>query len=105
MQQDDKIFLYEQFQQYAVQEAMANSMEQFQQLMNRIVSTAIKENNELIGKSAGEHAASAVVNQISGMTKEQEAKAEERYRKLDQTLREMQKARLEVAAANMRPGG
>lgn len=78
-------------------------MEQFQQLMNRIVSTAIKENNELIGKSAGEHAASAVVNQISGMTKEQEAKAEERYRKLDQTLREMQKARLEVAAANMRP--
>ena len=31
MQQDDKIFLYEQFQQYAVQEAMANSMEQFQQ--------------------------------------------------------------------------
>lgn len=78
-------------------------MEQFQQLMNRIVSTAIKENNELIGKSAGEHAASAVVNQISGMTKEQEAKAEERYRKLDQTLREIQKARLEAAAANMRP--
>lgn len=78
-------------------------MEQFQQLMNRIVSTAIKENNELIGKSAGEHAASAVVNQISGMTKEQEAKAEERYRKLDQTLREIQKARLEAAAANIRP--
>lgn len=78
-------------------------MEQFQQLMNRIVSTAIKENNELIGKSAGEHAANAVVNQISGMTKEQEAKAEERYRKLDQTLREIQKARLEAAAASMRP--
>lgn len=78
-------------------------MEQFQQLMNRIVSTAIKENNDLIGKSAGEHAANAVVSQISGMTKEQEARAEERYRKLDQTLREIQKARLEAAATTMRP--
>lgn len=78
-------------------------MEQFQQLMNRIVANAIQENNELIGKSAGEHAASAVVNQISGMTKEQEAKAEERYRKLDQTLREIQKARQEAAAAHVRP--
>lgn len=78
-------------------------MEQFQQLMNRIVANAIQENNDLIGQSAGKHAADAVVNQISGMTKEQEAKAEERYRKLDQTLREIQRARLEAAAANMRP--
>ncbi len=78
-------------------------MEQFQQLMNRIVANAIQENNELIGKSAGEYAASAVANQISGMTKEQEARAEERYRKLDQTMREIQKARLEAGTANMRP--
>ena len=78
-------------------------MEQFQQLMNQIVSNAIQENNELIGKSAGEHAAQAVVGQLSGMTKEQEARAEERYRKLDQTLREIQKARKEAAAAHIRP--
>lgn len=78
-------------------------MEQFQQLMSRILSNAIQENNELIGKSAGEHAANAVVTQITGMTKEQEARAEERYQKLDQTLREIQKARQEAAAANMRP--
>ncbi|MDE6760201.1 MAG: helix-turn-helix domain-containing protein [Lachnospiraceae bacterium] len=78
-------------------------MEQFQQIMNRILSTAIQENNELIGKTAGEHAATAVVTQISGMTKEQEARAEERYQKLDQTLREIQRARMEAAAANMRP--
>ena len=42
MQQDDKIFLYEQFQQYAVQEAMASSMEQFQQLVTKY-GCAIKE--------------------------------------------------------------
>lgn len=78
-------------------------MEQFQQLMNRIVSNAIQENNDLIGKSAGEHAANAVVNQISGMTKEQEERAEERYRKLDQTLREIQRARQEAAATHIRP--
>lgn len=78
-------------------------MQQFQLLMNRIVGNAIQENNELIGKSAGEHAANAVVSQFQGMTKEQEERAEARYRKLDQTLREIQQARLEAAAANMRP--
>lgn len=78
-------------------------MEQFQQLMVRILSTAIKENNELIGETAGEYAANAVVTQMNGMTKEQEARAEARYQKLDQTLREIQRARQEAAAANMRP--
>lgn len=78
-------------------------MEQFQQLMNRIVSNAIQENNDLIGKSAGEHAANAMAEQICGMTKEQEERAEERYRKLDQTLREIQRARQEAAAASIRP--
>ena len=78
-------------------------MQQFQLRMNRIVGNAIQENNELIGKSAGEHAANAVVTQFQGMTKEQEERAEARYRKLDQTLREIQQARLEAAAANMRP--
>jgi DNA-binding transcriptional MerR regulator len=80
-----------------------DKMEQFQQIMNRVLSNAIKENNELIGQAAGEHAANAVVTQIAGMTKEQEERAEERYRKLDQTLREIQQARAEAAAANMRP--
>lgn len=87
------------------QRALTNEekMEQFQQIMNRILSNAIQENNELIGKTAGEHAANVVVTQFQGMTKEQEQRAEERYRKLDQTLREIQQARLEAAAANMRP--
>lgn len=78
-------------------------MEQFQQMMSKILSRAVRENNELIGKTAGEHAANAVVTQIAGMTKEQEARAEERYQKLDQTLREIQKARLEAAATHIRP--
>jgi DNA-binding transcriptional MerR regulator len=80
-----------------------DKMEQFQQIMNRVLSNAIRENNELIGQAAGEHAANAVVTQMAGMTKEQEERAEERYRKLDQTLREIQQARAEAAAANMRP--
>ncbi|MCR5701517.1 MAG: helix-turn-helix domain-containing protein [Lachnospiraceae bacterium] len=71
---------------------------QFQRVMNRILSNAIKENNELIGRSAGEHAADAVVTRIQGMTKEQEERQEERFRKLDQTLREIQLARKEAAA-------
>lgn len=78
-------------------------MEQFQQIMNRILSKAIQENNQLIGKTAGEHAANMVVTQMQGMTKEQEARAEARYQKLDQTLREIQRARAEAAATGIRP--
>ena len=78
-------------------------MDQFQQIMRRILSNANQENNEMIGKSVGEHAANVVVKEMHGMTKEQEARAEERYRKLDQTLREIQKARMEAAASNVRP--
>lgn len=87
------------------QQVLSNEekLEQFQQIMNRILSTAIKENNELLGKSVGEHAATEVVHKLQGMTKEQEQRAEERYQKLDRTLREIQRARQEAAAANMRP--
>ena len=78
-------------------------LEQFQQIMNRIVANAIQENNEMIGKSAGEHAANAMMNQMNSMTKEQEAKAEERFQRLDRTLREVQQARMEAAASYIRP--
>lgn len=78
-------------------------LEQFQQIMNRIVANAIQENNEMIGKSAGEHAANAMMTQMSSMTKEQEAKAEERFQRLDRTLREVQQARMEAAASYIRP--
>ena len=78
-------------------------LEQFQQIMNRIVANAIQENNELIGKTAGAHAADAVMNQMNSLTKEQEARAEERFQRLDRTLREVQQARMEAAAAYVRP--
>ncbi len=42
MQRDDRVLLYEQFQQYAVKEAMTNSMEQFQQLVTKY-GCAIRE--------------------------------------------------------------
>lgn len=87
--------------QHAMASSEEDKMEQFQQIMNRVLANAIKENNELIGKTAGEHAANAVVSHINGMTKAQEERAEERYRKLDETLREIQRARAEAAAANM----
>lgn len=77
-------------------------MQQFQHIMNKVLAEAIRENNDLIGKTAGEHAADVMVTKLSGMTKEQEERAEERFRKLDETLREIQKARAEAAATNVR---
>lgn len=78
-------------------------MAQFQHIMKKVLADAIRENKELIGKTAGEHAADACVSKFKGMTKEQEERAEERYRKLDETLREIQRARAEAAATNSHP--
>lgn len=76
---------------------------QFQDFMNRVVADAIIQNSELIGKSAGNHAAGAMLKEMQEIKKEQEEKEEARYKKLDQTLREIQQARLESAAAVNRP--
>lgn len=82
-----------------------DKMEQFQIIMNRIIGNAIRENNKMIGQAAGQQVTETVVKQMHSMGAEHEAKEEERFQRLDATIRELQKVRMETAAAEIEATG
>ncbi|MGN0395284.1 MAG: helix-turn-helix domain-containing protein [Coprococcus sp.] len=79
-------------------------MAQFQTLMNKVVGNSIKENIKPITKAVTANVVEGVTKQIDVIIKEKEEREEERYKRLDITLREMQQARKEIAAADVKSG-
>lgn len=77
-------------------------MAQFQNMMDKIVSNSIKDNLRVISQSVSASVSDDVVKQVDVVMKEQEEREEARYRKLDATIRELQQARQEIAAAEMK---
>jgi DNA-binding transcriptional MerR regulator len=85
---------------------------QLQSIMNRIVANAFKENKDILVSSLMEEFKSNkaisstlrgeltedVMKQLDLILKEQEERDEARFRKLDETIRQLQNARSEVAA-------
>jgi DNA-binding transcriptional MerR regulator len=88
---------------------------QLQSLMNKIVANAFHENRDILVSSIMDELVNKnkkiitsslrgeltedVMKQIDIILKEQEERDEARFRKLDETIRNLQDARLEVAAA------
>lgn len=68
-------------------------MEQFQNLMTGIVKKAIEENNQALGVSVGEQVGEKVLKEMNYLIREQDEMAEERYRKLDEAIRQHHKSR------------
>ncbi len=66
-------------------------MEQFQNLMNKIVSNALKESTEGLGKELSDNVSENVLKGMNYMMRVQEEKEEERYKKLDELMRSKQK--------------
>lgn len=77
-------------------------MRQFQNIMTRIVGQAIRENISGagdIGGSVSQEVSQIVVKHMEDFNKENIKRDEERFRRLDETIRQLQKARQEAAAA------
>lgn len=77
-------------------------MRQFQNIMTRIVGQAIKENASStvnIGSSVSQEVSQIVVKHMEDFNKENIKRDEERFRRLDETIRQLQKARQEAATA------
>lgn len=66
-------------------------MEQFQNLMNKIVSKALKESTEGLGKELSDNVSENVLKGMNYMMRVQDDKEEERYKKLDELMRSKQK--------------
>ncbi len=79
-------------------------MAQFQTLMNKVVGNSIKENIKPISQAVSVNVVEGVTKQMDVIMKEKEEREEERFKRLDATMREMQQARREIAAAEMKSG-
>lgn len=77
---------------------------QFQAMMNKIVGNSIKENIKPISNAVTANVVESVTKQMDVITKENEEREEERFKRLDAAIREMQQARKEIAAAEVKSG-
>ena len=84
------------------QEAAQSRMEQFQMLMTSIVKSAIAENNQALGKEVGDQVGDRVLKEMNYLMREQDEQEEERYRKLDETIRTYQKGGRKIRRAAKR---
>ncbi len=85
-------------QTHGLDEGQGSKIDRFGALLNHIISTALKENNDLLSKEISGNVTEGVVREMNYLMRLQEEKEEERYRKFDSTLRDYQKSRMMAAA-------
>lgn len=68
-----------------------SKLDQFQLLMTRIVRDAIAENNHELGREVSTQVGDKVLKEMNYLMREREEQEEERFRKLDETIRIKQK--------------
>lgn len=66
-------------------------MEQFQEIMDRIVSKAMQKSTEGLGKEVSDNVSETVLKEMNYLMRIQDEKEEERYKKLDEVMRKRQK--------------
>lgn len=82
----------QQVQQAAVPN-MDEKMQQFQIILGNIVAQAIQNNNESLSRNIGDNVSERVLKQINCVAKEQEEREEERFKKLDESIRNAQQGK------------
>lgn len=75
---------------------------QLQTVMNRVVANAFRENKEILMNTIKEEITADVMRQFDTVMREREEREEQRYRKLDEVLRQLQQSNLEVAATRVK---
>lgn len=66
-------------------------LEQFQELMSKIVKNALAENNQELSGAVSDQVGDRVVKEMNYLMREREEQEEQRFRKLDEALRSRQK--------------
>lgn len=78
---------------------MDGRMEQFRMIMSDIIGQALRENNKELARDVSGGVSEAVLKEMDFMIRSQQEEEEERYRKLDETIRSCQRSRQEAAAS------
>ncbi len=78
-------------------------MEQFQEIMTKIIGKALEANNRslsgAISNEVSDKVSERIIKQMDYVMRENEEREEERFRKLDEAIRSRQKANAEAATA------
>lgn len=85
-----------------IQHQQEVKMQQFQDIMTNIMSEALIRNNPMLCQTVSSQVGDRLLKEINYAFREKEEREEERFKKLDESLRSMQKngkARAEAAAA------
>ena len=75
---------------------------QLQSVMNKVIANALRENKDIITASIKEEITGDVMKQFDTVMREKEEREEMRFKKLDEYLRELQRANMEAAATRER---
>lgn len=81
---------------------MEDKMQQFQMILGNIVAQAIQNNNECLSRNIGDNVSERVLKQINCVAKEQEEREEERFKKLDESIRNVQQGKREIVKEKSR---
>lgn len=74
-------------------------MQQFQMIITNIVTKALEENNPALGMDISDRVSDNVLKEMDYLMRLNEEREDERYKKLDETIRSYQKGRMEAAAS------
>lgn len=74
-------------------------MLQFQDIMSELIGEALRENNPELADMMGESVTERVIKEMDYLMRLKEEQEEERYKRLDETIRSLQRARGEAAAS------
>lgn len=74
-------------------------MQQFQIILTEIIANAVKQNNEELEQNIEERISNTVLKQVDYLMRSSEEREESRFKKLDETIRAVQKERMETAAS------
>lgn len=81
----------------SIQTDRMSKLDQFQKIIGDVVTQALKENNISLSQDVSEKVSDNVIKEIDYLVRIQEEKEEERFKKLDETIRNVQRGRKEVA--------
>ena len=86
------------------QEPMAESddkMQEFEDIMTRILGHAMRENSHILGNELGEQVSNRVIKEMDYLMRLQEEREEKHFQNLDNMIRQYQRGKKEAAAAKM----
>lgn len=76
-------------------------MQEFEDIMSRIVGHAMRENSHVLGNELGEQVSNRVIKEMDYLMRLQEEREEKHFQNLDNMIRQYQRGKKEAAAAKM----